>query len=156
MLYGICIGIFLWSVLGTVTFLCTRENENVAIWFGMGVVGWVLMGAIKIIRHIKKAISRKGNRAVFENKKTGERNWANLKDTDDILWNGNYKLIQRYAPAEVWKQYKSFSQEFISASKDNCGNCKYERDCDRDYPYEKVKCKNVNGVVIEFDRFERK
>ena len=155
----IIITLLIYSLITTIAYIISGENENVLIAFGLGIVGLFLLGICELIRKIRKLFKyRIGKRSIFEEDTIGG-DWikCKTKHTDDILWMpDNYKLIKRYASKSEWKGLPDFSKEFIEKSKRNCDHCKYDKECLCDFPYDKVKCKhNGYGTVIEFDKFEK-
>ena len=155
--YIILLTLIVYSLVATIVFIITKENEDVAIVFGLGVVGLVLVGVSKVIHKIiNKFKYHIGKRSIFIEESTGKKYKCKVKDSQDIGWVSGYKIVRRYAEKSEWRDIPDFSKEFISNSKINCDNCKYDNECDQ-FPYYKVKCKHDEyGRVLEFDKFECK
>lgn len=157
--YIVLITLVVYSLISTIIYVITRENEDVIIAFGLGITGLILLGIMKVIC---KAIGlfkyRIGKRSIFEDEGSGNKYKCKLKDTKDIqYWTSGYKLIKRYATKSEWVGVPDFSKEFIENIKRNCDYCKYNNKCQFDSPYTNVKCKHDNfGKVIEFNKFEKR
>lgn len=155
--YIILLTLLIYSLIATIVFVVTKENENVAIAFGLGIVGLSIIGLCIVYKKFKYMFKyRIGKRAIFEETLTGKKYKCKIKDTNDIEWMRNYKLVKRYAPKSEHKDIPEFSKAFIENSKKNCDNCKYDSECICEWPYNKIKCKNDCGTVIEFDKFKKK
>ena len=121
-----------------------------------------LIFILNLIRSIrKKFLYHIGKRAIFKHKKTGELFKCKVKDTKNIEWLYDYKIVKRYATKAEWRDVPDFSKELLDLSKCNCDNCKYDKECvvdHRDYPhYNKIKCKHDEyGLILEFDMFDKK
>lgn len=149
------------SLIGTILVIATKEDESVAIYYAVGVIGLVVSLLCWIVRRIIHWSKYHDKRSIFKNEETGEQYWCKTKDTDDINgWVSGYEIVKRYAPKDEWSVLEPFSKEFIKKSKCNCDNCKYDKDCTFDMyraSLDKIKCKHdVFGVVTEFDKFEKK
>jgi len=141
-----------YSLMSTILYILTKENDDVAIVFGLGVVGELLIFICWVIQKTLNWNKYHNKRSIVEIESTGERKWCNLKDTEDISgWFKGYKLVKRYATKEEWKLLQPFDKEFILASKRNCDNCIHNDKecrsdgtglCDKDLDY--------------FDKFESK
>ena len=157
--YIILLTLIVYSSISTITYIITKENEDVLCAFGLGIVGLSLSGILRVVERIVRMFRYHiGKRSIFEEKATGNRYKCKTKDSDDIWhWTEGYKLIKRYAKKNEWKDIPDFSKEFIEKSKINCDNCMYDDECCCDWPYDEVRCKHDQwGKVIEFDRFEKK
>ena len=160
-LYIIIITLVIYSAIATLVYIISKENETVAIAFGLGVVGLTLAGVLNIIRAIKRQFKYNiGLRSIFEEESTGNRYKCKVKDSEDIrCWVEGYNLLMRYAPRSECIGIPDFSKEFIINSKRNCDHCKHNKpdECMSDYPHDKVRCKHDEyGRVLEFDKFESK
>ena len=142
-----------YSLISLSIHVISRENDDVLEFFGMGVVGWVILLILIPIFKIIKYIEHYNKRSIFEEKDTDKQYNCKLKDTDDIIyWTEGYKLIKRYADKSEWTFTQDFSKEFIDKSKINCSHCKYDDECQRHEP----KCMhNTFGQVLEFNKFEK-
>lgn len=157
--YIVLMTIVAYSFIATIAYIISKDNEDVAIMFGLGIFGLTLWGILKILYKIKNKFKYHiGKRSIFEEKSTGNKYKCRVKDADDIhCWTEDYQLIKRYATKHEWINIPDFSAEFINNSKKNCNNCKYDKECVCDYPHIAVKCKHDGyGTVLEFDKFESK
>lgn len=151
-----------YSLIGTILYIITKENEDIAIALGIGIIGLILMLVLSIIRKIISEFKYHINkRSIFEEISTGNKYKCKVKDANDVGWMSGYKIIKRYSKKYEWIDIPDFSKEFIEKSKINCDHCKYnnagELMCMCDYPYYNVRCKHDEwGAVLEFDKFERK
>ena len=142
-----------YSLISTITYLITDENEEVITGFGLGIVGLLLAGTIKMACKIVDIFKyRIGKRSIFTEKSTGNKYKCKTKDSDDIYyWLSDFKLVKRYAVKSEWIDIPDFSEEFIKNSKKNCDHCKYINECSNT----KIKCKHDEiGNIVEFDKFE--
>lgn len=154
MIIGIFIGILIWSILGTLAFIISKEDEEISTIFSIGVVGWTLMLVFKIIRLIKKKVKYYNCKSIFEHVETHEKYYCNIKDTNDINWLKTYRLHRRYAKKSEWSQYSPINEATIAKSKMNCEHCKYDNECKYE-DIDTIKCKNERGIITEFDKFEK-
>lgn len=150
--------LLIYSLIAVIIYFIAREDDDIFVYFGMGIVGWLLLVVFQIIASIQRFCRFHNKRSIFEDKNTGQKYICNLKDTEDIrLWTNGYKLIKRYAPKSEWKGLPYFDKEFVEASKRNCDNCKYNEECCRHPLKEHVKCKHDEfGLALEFNKFEKK
>ncbi len=157
--YIVLITIVAYSFIATIAYIISKDNEYVAIMFGLGVFGLTLWGILQILHKIKDKFKYHiGKRSIFREESTGNMYKCRVKDAEDIrCWTEGYKLIKRYATKHEWIDIPDFSEEFINNSKKNCDNCKHDKECVCDYPRITVKCKHDGyGTVLEFDKFESK
>lgn len=157
--YIVLITLAAYSIISTLAYIISKDNEDVAIVFGLGVFGLTLWGILKVVRKIRDKFKYHiGKRSIFEEESTGNKYKCRVKDADDIrCWTEGYKMLKRYAKKSEWIDVPDFSEEFINNSKKNCDNCKHDKECACDYPYDRVKCKHDGyGTVLEFDKFESK
>lgn len=155
--YIVLITLAIYSLVSTILYLIT-DNEDLVIAFGLGIIGLTLSGIMKIIYKIKNLFKYHiGKRSIFEKENSGNKYKCKTSDTDDIQWVSGYKLIKRYACKSEWINIPNFNKEFVENSKRNCNRCKYDKECECEYPYTKVRCKHDGyGIVLEFDKFEKK
>lgn len=149
------------SLIGTVLVIATKENEEVAINYTVGFIGWTISLFSSIIGRIRLWNKHRDKRSIFINVETRKQYWCKLKDADDIDdWVKGYVFVKRYAPKDEWSILEPFDEEFIENSKRNCNHCKYDKDCTFDMYREsldRIRCKHdVFGAVTEFDKFEKK
>lgn len=159
--YIVLLTLIVYSLVCTVLYIITKENEDVAIAFGLGIVGLTLSVILKIVHKIINKFKYHINkRSIFEQTSTGNKYKCRVKDAEDIrCWIEGYKMLKRYATKSEWIGIPDFSKEFILNSKKNCDNCKHDNpsECMCDYPYDRVRCKHdERGAVLEFDKFESK
>lgn len=148
------------SLIGTILVISTKEDESVAIYYAIGVIGWIVSLFCLIVKRIIHWNKYHDKRSIFKNEETGKQYWCKTKDSNDVEWVEGYKIVKRYALKSEWSVLEPFSKEFIEKSKCNCDNCKYDDDCTFDMyraSLDRIKCKHdVFGVVTEFDKFEKK
>lgn len=158
--YTVLITLVAYSIISTLAYIISKDNEDVAIAFGLGIFGLTLCGILMIVRKIiNKFKYHIGKRSIFEEESTGNKYKCKVKDAADVEWMFGYKIIKRYAEKSEWFDIPDFSKEFIEKSKINCDHCKYNNagECMCDYPYDRVRCKHDEwGAVLEFDKFESK
>lgn len=157
--YIVLITLIAYSVISTLAYIVSKDNEDVAIAFGLGIFGLTLCGALTVIQKINNKFKYHiGKRSIFEEESTGNKYKCRVKDAENIrCWTEGYKMLKRYATKSEWIGIPDFSEEFILYSKKNCDNCKHDKECACDYPYDKVRCKHDEwGTVLEFDKFENK
>lgn len=145
----------IYSLICTIVYIVTNENESVAIAFGLGVIGLSLSGLCRIYYKIKNKFKYHiCKRSIFEEITTGKKYKCKTKDAYNVEWVANYKMVKRYATKAEWVNIQDFSKEFIENSKRNCDNCKYCDDCVSRIT---IKCKHDGyGAVLEFDKFEKR
>ena len=157
MIYIILGTLVVYSIISTLVFILSGQKEDVLLFFGLGIVGiiiWVIQRFLCKIRDLFKY--RIGKYAIFEEVSTGKKYKCNPKDTNDVIWAIGYKLVKRYAVKAEWRDIPDLDKAFIESCRRNCDNCKYGKECQCDYPYNKIKCShNEYGEVLEFDKFEK-
>lgn len=155
--YIILFTLIAYSVISTLIYFISDENDYVIIVFGLGIFGLLLVGIVCITQKIQNMFKYHiGKRSIFKEESTGNKYKCKTKDTNDIDWISGYKLIKRYATKSEWIGIPDFSNEFIENSKKNCDNCKYYEICRCGYCYENIRCKhNEFGQVLEFNKFEK-
>ncbi len=157
-LYIILLTLIIYSAIATIIIEVIHENDDVIAVFGFGIVGCSLAIVGKIIRKIHKYFKYYyGKRSIFVEENTGNKYKCKIKDSNDIqYWTSGYKLITRYANKLEWESIPDFDNDFIENSKRNCDNCKYDKQCQCNFPYDQIKCKHDNyGTVLKFDKFEK-
>ena len=148
----------IYSLISTIVYIISGENEDIIIAFGLGIVGLTLSGIMKIIHKIRNLFKYHiGKCSIFEEESSGNKYKCKTKDTDDIhYWVSGYKLIIRYASKSEWVGIPDFSKSFVENSKRNCYHCKHDKECECEYPYTKIRCKHDEfGKVLEFNMFEK-
>ena len=156
LLYGVIIGLTVYSFISTITICITNEDEDVIMYFALGICGLILNCTCWCISKVIHWHKYHDKRSIIINKETMERKWCKLKDADDIIgWHEGYNFIKRYSDKSEWNKLESFSDEFIEWSKQNCDNCKYDKECGKgNY---NIKCKHdIYDSVLEYDAFEFK
>lgn len=115
-------------------FLISNQNEDVAIWFGLGIVGFVLNQIARLIRFIIKHIKYIKIKSIIQCP-DGTQKWCECKYADDIYhWHEGYNIVKRYANKNEWSKLPTFSKEEINHFKHNCHNCIYNnKECKDDY-----------------------
>ncbi len=157
-LYIILLTLIIYSAIATIIIEVTHENDDVIAAFGFGLVGCSLVIVSKIMHKIHNYFKYYHNKcAIFVEENTGKKYRCKIKDSRDIqYWASGYKLIIRYANKSKWRNIPDFDKHFIENSKRNCDNCKYDEQCQYNFPYDQIKCKHDNyGTVLEFDKFEK-
>ena len=159
--YIVLLTLVAYSFIATIAYIVSKNNEDVAVLFGLGIFGLTLYGVLTVIRKINNKFKYHiGKRSVFEEESTGNKYKCRVKDAEDIrCWTEGYKMLKRYAKKSEWIDIPDFSKEFILSSKKNCDNCKHNNpsECMCDYPYDTLRCKHDEwGTVLEFDKFESK
>jgi len=156
--YIVLLTLIIYSAIATIIIEITHENDDVIAVFGFGIVGRFLAIGGKIIYKIHKYFKYYyGKRSIFVEEETNKKYKCKIKDSYDIqYWTSGYKLITRYANKLEWVNIPDFDNDFIDNSKRNCDNCKYDEQCQCNFPYDKIKCKHDNyGTVLEFDQFKK-
>lgn len=152
----VLITLIVYSIISTLAYIISKDDENVAIAFGLGVFGLALCGILMIIREVRNKFKYHiGKRSIFEEEGTGDKYKCKVEDAPDVEWTSGYRIIKRYAEKSEWADIPDFSKEFIEKSKINCDHCKHDKLCDS--LYDGALCKHDEwGVVLEFDKFEKK
>lgn len=158
--YIVLITLVVYSLVSTIVFIITKENEDITMGFGLGIVGLILIGITKTIRKIRNSFKYHiGKRSIFIEEKTGNKYKCKTRDTNDVCWVIGYSLIKRYATKSEWQNISDFSKEFIKNSKRNCDNCKYNDSCKFNMcrkSLDTIRCQHDSfGIVTEFDKFEK-
>lgn len=116
----IILTLVVYSVISTVAFLISGENEMILKVFGLGIFGLLLSGIVFVLDNIKNIFKyHVRKRSVFEEKSTGEKYKCRTKDTDNIVRLGGYQLKIRYAGHPEWENIPDFDKEIIKNAKEN-------------------------------------
>lgn len=153
--------LFLHSFIGTVIYIASRENEDIAAIWAIGIIGWFILGFSQIVMTIQKLIKHYTKRAIVENEDTGIQYWCYSKDVDDLCnWRDGWKVIGRYMAKDKWQNLNYVGDDVIQDSKRNCDHCKYDESCTFDMyraSLDKIRCEHdIFGIVTKFDKFEKK
>ena len=107
-----------YSLLGTITYFISKENETVAIAFGLGIIGLTICGIAKLVRGIANKFKyHVGKCAVFVDSRTGEKFKCKVKDANAVQWVYSYNLIRRYALRSDYADIPEFSKEIIISAR---------------------------------------
>ena len=153
--YIVLITLIIYSLISTIIYIFSKYNEDVLMFFGLGIVGLTVAAIVKAIRKIKDLFKYSvGKYSIFEEKSTGKRYKCKVNDAHNIDWLQEYKMIKRYATKSEWNGIPNFNEDILVRSRINCDNCKFDEECQCEFPYTDVKCKhNEYGEVLEFDKF---
>lgn len=147
------------SLIGTILYIATNENDEVITYYGIGVIGCVLASFFAIGRRISKWWKYHDKRSIFEDE-DGNKFYCNPKYAKDFEWHYANELVKRYATKDEWKDLKPATKEQIGTAQKNCDNCKHDGRCTFDMyraSLDRIRCKHdMFGVVTEFDKFEKK
>lgn len=156
-LLAVILTLLIHSLIGTVVYIATNENDDFIAYYGRGVIGLILEIFFVIIGRIIKWFKYRDKHSIFEDE-NGNKFYCQPKYAKDFEW--HYDLIKRYATKDEWKDLKPFTKEQIKNAQKHCARCKYDSDCTFDMYREsldRIRCKhNIFGQVTEFDKFERK
>lgn len=143
------------SLIGTVIYIITNENETFAGYYGLGIVGCVLAFICLIVSRINKWWKYRDKRSIFADE-NGNKFYCKIKYANDFNW--HYDIVKRYATKDEWKDLQPFTEEQIKVAQRNCDNCKYNGSCTFDMyraSLDRIRCKHdIFGQVTEFDKFE--
>lgn len=108
----------IYSVVGTIAYLVSKENETVAIAFGLGIAGLTVVGLAKLIHAIRNRFKYHiGKKSILEDVKTKKRYRCKTEYATDIYFSGSYKLITRYARKPLWRDLPEIDKNIIKAIK---------------------------------------
>lgn len=139
------------SLIGTIIFIITKKDEEFAIFYAIGIIGWIIVGLYCIAKVFKRWLNYHNKRSIFEDE-NGERFYCKTKYTNDFIY--YYEMVDRYATKDEWQDLKPFTKEQIKSVQRNCRRCKHHNSCDYNIW---VRCEHdESGTVIEFDKFERR
>ena len=153
----VIITLLIHSLIGTIIYIVTNENDDFAAYYTIGIIGWIVSGFCYLVRLIKRWNFNHDKRSIFEDK-NGNRFYCKVKYANDFNW--HYDMIKRYATKDEWQDLTPFIKEQIELAQINCDRCKYDGSCTFDMwraSLDKIKCKHDNfGMVTEFNKFDRK
>lgn len=145
------------SVIGTVLYILTNENEDFIIGYGIGIIGVGLIGLLTIKRKLDAWCKYKNKRSIFTDE-DGNKYYCEIKYARDFDW--HYDIVKKYADKDEWENLLPFTKEQIEFAKRNCDRCKYQDDCTFDMfrkSLDNIKCEHdIFGCVTKFDKFEKK
>lgn len=102
----------IYSAIACVIFEITRENESVGIYFGLGIVGLVLISVAKTIKWIKKQKTR----SIFKCQ-DGDTRRCKVVESEYVEYLDDYKIIMRYANPIQWRHLKKIDRSAVSEGK---------------------------------------
>ena len=156
-LLTVIITLLIHSLIGTIIYIVTNENDYFAVYYAIGVICWIVSGFCYLVRLIKRWHFKHNRRSIFKDE-NGNRFYCKVKYTNDF--SSHYHMVKRYATKDEWKDLTPFTKEQIKLAQRNCDRCKHDGSCTFDMcrsSLDKIKCKHDNfGMVTEFDKFERK
>lgn len=156
-LLTVILTLLIYSLIGTVIFIVTNENEDFATYYAIGIVGCIVSGFCYLVRVIKRWCFNCNKRSIFKDE-NDNRYYCKVKYANDFNW--HYKMVKRYATKDEWQDLTPFTEEQIKFAQRNCDRCKHDDSCTFDMwraSLDRVKCKHdIYGTVTEFDKFERK
>ena len=145
------------SLIGTIIYIKTNENDNFATYYTIGIIGWIVSGFFYLARLIKRWHFNHDKRSIFEDE-NGNKFYCEVKYANDFNW--HYNMVKRYVTKDEWQDLTPFTKEQIELAQRNCDRCKHDGSCTFDMwraSLDRIKCKHDNfGTVTEFDKFERK
>lgn len=156
-LLTIILTLLIHSLIGTVVYMVTNENDDFIAYYGRGVIGLILEFFFVIIGKIIKWFKYRDKRSIFEDE-NGNKFYCKVKYANDFDW--HYDTVKRYATKDAWKDLEPFTKEQIENAQKHCDRCKYNGDCTFDMyraSLDRIRCKHdMFGQVTEFDKFEKK
>jgi hypothetical protein len=148
----VIITVLVYSAITCFIFIVSNEDEDVAAYLAIGLLGIILIPGIALIKKLIWLKRFGGKRSIIFDNAEDKHYWCKISDADDFSgWFNRYKLITRYAPKEEWRKYDKISKEKIDKSKQNCDHCAIncaeyygtESKCKTDaYEFFKPKSKN--------------
>ena len=54
------------SLIGTIIYIATNENDDFAAYYAIGIIGWIVSGFFYLVRRIKKWHFNHDKRSIFE------------------------------------------------------------------------------------------
>ena len=98
----------IYSLISTILFIITKEDEDVLCVFGLGICGWILWAVLRVIRKIIKYFKYSmGKRTIVQDVNTNKLYKTKSKDFIAILESNQYKIVKRYATKSEWKDLPS-------------------------------------------------
>ena len=88
------------SLIGTIVYIVTNENDEFIAYYGIGIIGWIVSGFCYIVRLIKRWLFNHNKRSIFEDE-NGNKFYCEVKYANDFDW--HYNMIKRYATKEEWQ-----------------------------------------------------
>ena len=97
----------IYSLISTILFIITKENEDILCVFGLGICGWILWAVIRVIRKIINYFKYSmGKRAIVRDINTNKL--YKTKSSNPIIWESSqYRIVKRYATKNEWKDLPS-------------------------------------------------
>ena len=145
--------LIIYSTISTLVFILSKENEEIIIFFGLGIVGTILYFICRTFGKIRKYFKyHYKKRSIFQDK-TGNKYICSVNEASDIMCLQSYIIIKRYAHQSEWEGLPEIPKDVILQSKRTCKYCKYDDMCGEEYDY--ILC-NHSENGIEYDKFEKK
>lgn len=108
----------IYSIVATIAYLVSKENETVAVAFGLGIAGLTVVGLAKLVHAIRNRFKYHiGKRSIFEDAKTKQRYRCKTKDANAVSFVGDYVLIERYANQSTWNPLPDIDKAYIQKAR---------------------------------------
>lgn len=98
------------SLIGTIIYIATNENDDFAAYYAIGIIGLIVSGFLYLVRHIKRWCFYHNKRSIFEDE-NGNKFYCEVKYADDFSW--HYDMVKRYAIKDEWQDLTPFTKEQI-------------------------------------------
>ncbi|MCM1335329.1 MAG: hypothetical protein NC084_04065 [Bacteroides sp.] len=157
-IYIILLTLIIRSVISTLV-ITFCDDDRVEVVFTYGITGCIVGVIVYLIRKSYQFFRyRFHKRSILEEPTTGSKFKCRVSATDDLLFCTNYRLIERYASRNTYKDIPDFEKEFIQKSKRNCMHCKHSKESESwEDTYACFRGTRVSsGMFMEFDCFEKK
>ena len=105
------------SLIGTIIYIVTNENDDFAAYYAIGIIGWIVSGFCYLVRLIKRWHFNHNRRSIFEDE-NGNRFYCKVKYANDFGW--HYDMVKRYATKDEWQNLTPFTKEQIELAQRNC------------------------------------
>ena len=152
-----------YSFIATMTYILSKENDDILAAFGLGCFGLSLVFIVRLIRKISKLIKYSKLCSLYKETNTGNVYKCKTKDSHNMDWMQDYEIVKRYKKITECEDIPWVSKEVLEKSRINCDNCIYDNVCDGSiysdgsWNYHGIKCKHDKyGAVVEFDKFVKK
>ena len=104
--FTIILTLIVHSLIGTVIYIATNENDDFATCYTVGIIGWIVYGFFYLVRLIKRWRFNHNKRSIFKDE-NDNKFYCKVKYTNDFSW--HYDMVKRYATKDEWQDLTPFT-----------------------------------------------
>jgi len=112
----VALTLLVYSFVACIVFELTNEKEEIGVYFGIGVVGIIIIGIVKLHKNIKKRYKLITQRSIFKCPDGIER-YCKFDKSEYLEFFKEYTIVERYANKDRWNAIEEISEEIIEQAR---------------------------------------